>query len=169
MMILFEGLDEMLLVQYGHNSTSLSLLMAIVNGVIVVSITVLTPLLHRWFNPIVSYLLLTGSYVLTLLLVPVAALIVGSILFTIRIMIMSQTEIIESDLINQQVASSHRASSLSTLAMLKKIPYVLVVIPIGLAADQWSPRSVVIFLGLLMLVGWIWFTFRYRELNNQLT
>lgn len=88
---------------------------------------------------------------LTLLISPVIGLIVGGI--TILIRALSQTIInnAASAIINREVESKYRATSLSAFNMLKNVPYIFLAILFGISSDLFSAKQTAVFIGILLL------------------
>ncbi len=105
----------------------------------------------------ISGLLVGTSLVLvgSLLLANFVGLLIGGGLIIIRIASSSIFNNVRSSVVNSVVGSRNRATAISTMALLYKIPYVLLALVMGSYIDNQSPNAFawILGIGLTTLIG----------------
>jgi len=151
-LIIYEMVTDLLLVSYTNNAVLVSI------GVVIMllAVAVFAPL-EKYFsklttNSVKLIFALSIFYALLLLIVPwlnfPLAVALGSCLSVLSIMI----QIFSSKIINEEVKSSDRATSLSTFNALISIPYIFSAVLIGDAINNSSAPVVTFELGVIMLL-----------------
>lgn len=146
-----EVLDNILGVEFGFDSKSLSLLMALI--LLITSIIVqLAPILRRRYGDITSIFFIGILTVLVYIISPFASLFIGGLILILRQSGDSIFQNLSSNVLNVSVPSQYRATSISTFNMVKNIPYALTAFCIGNLMDSITARNVSFILGVLLLI-----------------
>lgn len=148
--IMDEMLNDFLSVEFGFNAAELGLLWSV--------IALISAFLSRWISNAPFYKAnIQGAYavgliiVLSLLLSPVAGMLIGGLLLLIRFTMQTVFENVASEAINHSTESSYRATTLSTFNLLQSIPYVFTAFFLGSLADTYSAITLAFILGIFLL------------------
>ncbi|MFQ5492882.1 MAG: MFS transporter [Candidatus Dojkabacteria bacterium] len=152
---LVEVLDNLLdiafAIQLGFDERSLGILFAAL-PLIGASGAYLFSKYKERFPQVRLFAVLGLSYFAGVLLSPYIGILIGTFFIGMRSFIQPIFNIIASDSINQSVVSKYRATALSTFAILRKLPYVLMAYFIGSLVDTNGASNVMQVLGLGFLV-----------------
>lgn len=110
----------------------------------------ITPYITKRINKIVWYAIMTVVYLALIFISPLVGLYAVIIVRALWASISSSRDIIESEIINKHTLSTNRATTLSTFAMIRYIPYALTAALIGLYLDLVNITSLVYLLGSIM-------------------
>jgi MFS family permease len=151
-LILREGLDDILLLDYGFldRQVELGYISAAYSFIAAFS----TYFLPRIFEKVdqnrlyIVYLVLTT---LTLLISPLVTLYFGLSVILIRIMIMPSIENMISVKLNDNIESKYRATSLSAFSMTQGLPYALTIFAITYITDIIPSQYIAVIMGLVLL------------------
>lgn len=122
----------------------------------------LTDLLGNWR----SVILLSRIISVTLILSPWLGIISGTMILTMRWISQSMFDVVSTTIINHQISSSLRATTLSTFNFIKNLPYAFTAVVLGGAMDGIGVKNFASYLGLfLLLFLTIYFLFIYKKSN----
>ncbi len=124
--------------------------------------TYFTPFITKRIGHIRAYVLIGFVYAALMLAVPTAGLwlvVVFNIFWASTSVI---RQVIESKEVNDHTSPENRATTLSTLSMLRYLPYSTTVVFIGYFADKLSMEVMVLYLGLIMALLCIVAVFQYK-------
>lgn len=95
--------------------------------------------------------ILLGSIFVSIAISPLAGLLINIAVLLYRNLFYDILNIINSNLINQQISSNKRATTLSTYAMIQSLPYVIFGFFIGTLSDNYGPALVGSYLSIVGL------------------
>jgi len=111
----------------------------------------LVPIFHKYFSALSISKLSAMIVGITFLLSPMLGLISGAIVLTIRWSFESVFDGGTSLVINDNVDSQHRATTISTLRLLKNIPYAIVAYLFGIVMENAGALQFGLWLGIALL------------------
>ncbi|HQM16146.1 MAG TPA: MFS transporter [Candidatus Woesebacteria bacterium] len=150
--ISYQSLDSYLAVEMGFSQKQIGLLWSII-FLIAAAASQLTSYFLKKLS-VTRAIALTGVVICTsLILSPWSGMLFEVLLLTLRASLTAIFNNLSSVAINQQTPSRYRATTLSTLEMLKNLPYLLTAFVVGAATDRYSAKSVALVLGTLVLMG----------------
>ncbi len=149
--IMYEILDDSLMVAYHFKPNELAFAWAIVS-IIVAYISQITPFFIKRFHSRKGIFIIGLAMVPLLLIAPYVTFIVGATFVTIRIIAQVIYDNMSLIVINQNVQSKFRATAISSFVILKNIPYVFSAFFIGNLIDQWGAPRFAFNLGLVLLL-----------------
>lgn len=163
-LIMHEGINDILSVEFGFTEVQLGILSAVLCYAGAGASVVAGKIGNRMKNGSV-YLISIIMYALSLIASPYVGLITGGITILARNIISPILENQESGILNKQIESKNRATTLSSFSMLKGLPYALLIFPISASADKYPVQLVAFYIGIIMLgsvilTGW---TFSVRR------
>lgn len=149
--VMYEYAAELLVIEKGATAEAMGIIIPIILLTAAVS-SYVAPSVVKCFGRVRTYLVVGFVYALLLILVPWSSLllVVTFNLFWAGTSVIRQ--IIESKIINDDVSPKNRATTLSTLNMLKYLPYAAIVIFAGHFADLYKMATLVSLLGIVMLL-----------------
>jgi MFS family permease len=148
---LHEGLEDMILVEYGFSAQQLGIILAVLNLVLAI-ISQLVPRFKKHFNSLNIVFAVGVLCSFTLIVNPLTVWFLAPLLSIARMSFVVISDIITSDTLNAKLSSQNRATSLSTFEMIKKLPYVLFALPMGMLADNTSARFIGLAMGIVFLL-----------------
>lgn len=160
-----QSLDNILGIEFGFNSQSLSLLTAAMLLITSVSVQ-FVPKLRRRFGNITSLFLVGILAVLIYLVSPFVSILFGGLILILRQTSDSFFENLSSNIINNSVPSQFRATTISTFNMIKQLPYALGAFFLGALMDNITARNFAFILGILLLTLLTANYFNLRKNNN---
>jgi len=137
------------LVAQGWNARELGIITAIM-FILSAGFGQMTPWVSKKFGQWNGFILTAGVIAITMILVPVVGILLGTFLIVTR---QGIAEIFGNSalvMINKTTESKYRATTLSTYTMLSNIPYVLTAYFLGYLMDVWSVHGVTAILGILL-------------------
>ncbi len=151
-LIIYEGYNDILAVEVGFDAVELGFIWAAMSIVGAIS----TQFFVKWtekFDNKKTFIFSIFFYAITLLFSPLAVkgVIVAGLLIRFVFDPIINNEV--SDLLNSEIESKHRATSISTFALIKKIPYALVIYLFSASADIISPYWIAFGFGILMVLS----------------
>lgn len=153
-MIVYEGYNDILAVEVGFNPQQLGILTTVVSIFGAISMYFLVRWTEKYSNKLVLF---TSSFIfaLTLLISPISGIILGGLGLIIRFILDPLINNEFSDCINKRIDSAHRATSISTFDMLRRVPYIFFILLLGYVSDIISPLVIGAILGgiLILFVG----------------
>jgi hypothetical protein len=146
-----QSLDNILGMEFGFDSKSLSLLTAAM--LLITSISVqFIPKLRRKFGNITSLFIVGILAVLLYLASPFVSLFFGGLILILRQTSDSIFENLSSNVINSSVPSQFRATTISTFNMIKQLPYAFGAFFLGAIMDKIAARNFAFILGIILLI-----------------
>lgn len=125
------------------------------------------PQLRKKFGAKKLLLVTAGILLISFLLAKWVGVIIGSVLIIGRISSSTTFRNTQSSIINGLISSKSRATTLSTLVLLSKLPLALMAYFVGDYIDKNSPNSLAWIFGLVMLVILVGQSIIFgRDLNN---
>lgn len=167
--IMYEIMDDALAVGYGFKPTQLSYLWAFVS-ILAAIVSQATPRFMKIIPPKRGILLLSFGMGALLLLSPLNGLLIGGVLLTTRIMMQVIFKNFSVVIINQNIESKYRATTISTMVMLTNIPYAVSAFFIGGSIDMVGIQQIALFMGIGMLtltVVYILFKLIFLRKTNE--
>lgn len=146
-----EMLDSFLGVEFGFSPVQQGILWSVIFLVSALA-SQATPQIRKLFKGNSSIFLIGTLMAITFIISPIAGLITGGILLTLRSSLQGIFGNLSSIAINNNTDSKYRATTLSTFNMIKNLPYVLSAFLIGSLADKFSARTIAFYLGVLALI-----------------
>ncbi len=146
-----EMLDGILAVEFGYNAQQLGLFTSALY-LISAAASKLTPWMRSKLSDAVSLTIVTGLLALSLLVSPLAGLVIGGLALVLRSMTMALYSNLNSIIINQNTNSKNRATTLSTFNMIKNFPYIISAFALGALMDIYSARLFAFILGAALLI-----------------
>jgi len=151
-LFMYEMVEDLILVNYGATAREVSI--EIVLGLIASAILVhLSRFITRKLGSLKSFVGITLLYGITLLILSSVNLYGAILLIVFLEGIISINKVIRSKILNDQISSRYRATSLSTFNMLLSIPYIFMAAWLGYLFDGYGARKVVFALGTTMIAG----------------
>jgi MFS family permease len=122
--------------RFGYNPTSYAFLLSLISLAVIVSMSLLKHLKGVIYLPL-QILLTCLVYGLIFFMTGFShSFIIGGLLMIGLAIGLTQTEILFSQFINEHTQSQHRATTLSAVALLTRLPYILLVVLIGKIAEN---------------------------------
>ncbi|MBU1130079.1 hypothetical protein KKE45_02040, partial [Patescibacteria group bacterium] len=112
---------------------------------------------------IITALFLIGSFVLARF----AGVIFGAILIIGRISSSTTFRNIRSSILNRHISSKNRATTISTVVLLSQLPYAIFAYFIGDYIDKYSPNSLALMLGIIIIVLLIGQSFVFKMAKKR--
>lgn len=149
--VLSEMLNSILLVEFGFSDKQMGIIFAFI-----FLLASFSSQLSPWFKNKLGWSrtisFLTIATILSLIITPIAGLILGGLIVLLLENILPIFNNASSELINQQTESKYRATTISTFNMIKNMPYVLSAFFIGHLMDIMSTRVFAFYFGLVLLL-----------------
>jgi predicted MFS family arabinose efflux permease len=165
LLIMGEGVNDMLAVVYGFSEVQLGIL---------ASALALTGALASYIAGKFSeeklkkaFILMIFLYSLTLVVSPVISAAIGTALLFVRIILSPVLHNEISTSLNEKIDSKNRATALSTFTMLKGIPYAVLIYAIGHYADAYPIQGIASMLGAFMILAGTYNFFVQRKITQQ--
>jgi MFS family permease len=146
-----QSLDNILGIEFGFDTKSLSLLTAAMLLITSVSVQ-FVPKLRRKYGNTTSLFFVGILAVLIYIVSPFVSLFLGGLTLILRQTSDSFFENLSSNVINNSVPSQFRATSLSTFNMIKQLPYAFGAFFLGALMDNITARYFAFILGILLLI-----------------
>lgn len=163
---IYNLLDDLLAVEFGYSPTTISILFSVaclVSGIF----TYLVPRLKtkidtKWWL-VVPMIVMAVAIMLS----PFISMFIFGILMMIRVIGEAIYQNYTSVVVNGRVESSVRATTLSSLALLRNIPYGLLGTFVGAAVIfSGGARNFSMYYGITLLILTLWFGWKLRKINN---
>jgi len=154
--IINQILDNVMAVEFGFKENQLGILFA---GIALLGalMSVNTPKILKFLSAFKLLWLISLITSVSLLISPIVGLWIGGSMIVLRSSLLPVFDNLASVLINRTTQSKYRATTLSTFAMLKNLPYVALAFVSGYLMDTWSVVNFALVLGILMLIVTILF------------
>jgi len=146
-----EMLNDILAVEFGFSETQLGIFIAAC-FLLSAGASQLTPYLKKRLGEIQGLLLMGFIIALSLIISPLAGLILGGLSLIIRFSLQAIYNNFISIIVNRNTSSQYRATTLSTFNMIKNMPYVLTAFLAGTLVDIFSAQSIAFVLGIILVV-----------------
>ena len=156
-------LESILSIEFGFSEKTIGPFFALLFLVAAVA-SQLTPWMRRKLGDTKAILVLIFGMVLTYLTSPFVGMVVGGIMLILRESMCRNFHNITDVFINDKTQSKYRATVISTYNMFKNIPYMLAAFWLGRLMDVYSARTFSFYLGVIMIVGTISYTFVYKSI-----
>ena len=149
--VMDEMLNDFLSVEFGYNAAELGLLWA---GIALISAFISRWLSHsKYYKASIGTIYFIGlTLALSLILSPVAGMIIGGLLLLVRFTLQTIFENQASELINHHSESAYRATTLSTFNLIRSLPYVFTAYFLGSMADTYSAIILAFSLGIFLFM-----------------
>jgi MFS family permease len=123
-------------IAYGYGANEQAILFAI-TGLAASGAVLFVPRIRRRFSDFHSLLLVAALLLIALLVsaFPLGLLAGGAVLLFLRVVI-SLSQPIASILVNSAIPSEYRATTISTMALITKIPYIFTAVIAGVLAER---------------------------------
>lgn len=149
--IMYELLEDSLTIAYGFTPIQFGILAAIYYAVSA-GASLVTPYAIKKFSEMKAIFLFVAIVSFTLIISPFLGMILGGLIIITRVAFNGMIDNITSIVINKHVESKYRATTLSTLYMLRNIPYMLLAFFIGSFIDIWGAKYVAFIIGVMLLM-----------------
>ena len=151
LIVVWENLDNALAVSYGFSDTQMGIFFA---GAYIIAALAsqLTPWISKKLPSKTALIVLSLLLAASIVVSPWIGLILGGAMIIIRSSLKPIIENITSNIINSQVESKYRATTLSPYQMLTKLPYVITAFMIGFLMDYISVKTFALYFGVLLFV-----------------
>ncbi len=163
MVFMYNLLDDLLAVEYGFTPTTISWLFAV--ACVVAGIA--TYIIPRWkLNLSLVQSLLWPILVIAtcLVLSPIVGMWMSALLLMIRVISESVYQNYTSVAVNENTSSEVRATTLSSLSLLRNIPYALLGTLVGGAVTfAGGAKNFAMYYGIVLLVLTLWFVARVKR------
>lgn len=146
-----EMLNSFISVELGFSEKQLAILWSLIY-LIASLVSQSTPMLIKKIGTVNTFVVAGGVIALTLFVSPWVGFAVGGFTLMLRSSMQSILNNVTSELLNSFTDSKYRATTLSTFNMIKNVPYIMVVVVVGIMADQLSARVLAGGLGLIMFL-----------------
>lgn len=143
-------LSDATAVELGLNSLQLGMYASVLFMVGVV-FSESTEKILKIFKSKTIYLILTSLYLITLVLMPVAGIIVGISLLFARYAVQTVYDNFTSVRLNAVIESKYRATTLSTYSLIRNIPYVIFATGIGVMMNLLTAKTFSMYFGTLLI------------------
>ncbi len=163
--ILYEILEDALTIEFGFTPIQFGFL-ATIYYVVSAGTSLFTPLIIKRFKELTSVFILMTLIALTLIISPFLGMIMGGIIIISRVALDGIVDNIVSIVINKHAESKYRTTMLSTLYMLRNIPYIFLAYFIGVFMDLWSAKFFAAIVGILLLLLLLFFRLQ-KPLNQE--
>jgi MFS family permease len=151
MVMAAELMNDALAIEFGFRDSQLGVLTAA--GFLFAAVAShSTHALTQLFGKLELFFLASASLAVAWLISPYAQFWLGGGLFILAICLMGIVENVSSAIINPRISSQYRATTLSTLEMLRKAPYVLLAFVMGGLMDVFSARNFAFMMGAVLLI-----------------
>lgn len=148
--IAHEVLVDSLAIEYGFKAQQLGFLIAFA-FIISALVSQLTPFITNKYNKLKSIYFINIIISLFFIIAPILKLISGGLVQILWAGLDSIQININSIIVNQNTESKYRATTISTLKMIKQTPYLLSAYFIGYAMDLYSAKYFAFIFGILLL------------------
>ncbi|HYD35003.1 MAG TPA: MFS transporter [Vitreimonas sp.] len=141
--------------RFGYTPEAYSLLLGVISVAGIIALTVFTRLQHR-FKTELSILILALAYALNFALLSGSYhwLIGGGVMISLAVWLL-YIDVLFSQFINLHTREEHRATTLSTVALFTRLPYVVLAIVIGRLADNNLVALYTLTVGCVGIMVWI--------------
>ncbi|MCE7897782.1 MAG: hypothetical protein DPW11_00230 [bacterium] len=143
-------LSDATAVELGLNSVQLGIYASVLFMVGVV-FSENTEKILKLTNSKILYLMLVAIYLITLILMPVAGLLLGIALLFVRYAAQTVYDNFTSVRLNTVIESRYRATTLSTYSLIRNIPYVIFATGIGMMINLLSAKTFSMYFGILLI------------------
>lgn len=162
----YEMLNDIQLVEYGLNEKELGIAAAIIS-LIAAAASQVGANIKGIGNNIRIITIISILISITFIISPIVSFLVGAAIISIRNALQTVYENLTSVIINHNIESKYRATTLSTFTMIRNTPYILGAIFIGAIADRWSALNLGAIIGVIMLVTII--AIRPKQINDKMS
>lgn len=146
-----EILDDTLAIEYGYSGRSIGILYAALSIVGAV-LSLMYARMVKKVSPVGLLIIIAVLYFITLLLSPLAGLVLGTAMLFVRLPLDSIYRNAVSDVVNKAVESRDRATTISTFSMLQNVPYLFTSIFIGVWMAEIGAKNFAFWYGLVMAI-----------------
>lgn len=160
--ICYEMLNDILAVEFGFKPASLAIVWSVLY-VICALISQFTDKLRKYISYEKMTIVLGILVGLTLIVSPIGGLIVGGLSIALRAFFQTVYMNASSILVNKQIDSKYRTTTLSSFNLLKNIPYVLTAYFLGGFADKFTAGRLAFLLGIALILFIIPQIFLYNK------
>ncbi len=126
----------------------------------------LTPFIHKFASPIIIVVTSACIVALTFLLSPILGIVSGGIVLAMRWSTQSIFDGGTSLIVNANVVSKYRATTLSSLKLLKNLPYAFAAYFLGVIMERSNARIFGFWLGIVMFIV-IALTFYFERISHK--
>lgn len=168
LLIFGEGLDDIMLLEYGFREKPFELGIIVSVGAFLASLV--SYLSGRYLKKITifnQYIFELILFTIILLLSPVLSMYFGAISIIIRTILKPLLDTHISVRINNSIKSEYRATSLSAFSMLQGLPYAMSILLISISTDMFSSKLIASVFGLIFLLL-IFITLKIRSRSKLL-
>lgn len=165
-MIIYQVLNDVLVVEFGFKAQQLGILVAITCFVSAIA-SQLTPKITRIAGEVRGLLIISFLIGLSLLTSPFVGVALGGLSVIFRASLHANYDNITSVILNRNTESKYRATTLSTFNMLSKIPYVLVAYFVGYLMDVYTAVNFSFMLGGMLLLSMGFLMLRFNLFSGS--
>jgi len=163
--ITFEMLNDILAVEFGFTPLSWSWVLAII-FIFASLVSQLGPILTNKIHKLLLFSVITIIIGLTLFVSPWVGMVAGGITIALRHALQFMFNNLTSGVLNEQIESSVRATTLSTFTLLSRVPYVFLAFFIGVTMQTTGARNFALVLGGI-LIAVAFFPFLLRNYSES--
>lgn len=159
----YEVLSDIVLVEFDYTSKEIGVLLSIVYVVSAIA-SQLSPYLSRKFGSMPSIVSLSLIFYSTYIFAPMYNKFAAGVAGVTRSASGGIYDNILSSVLNKNIDSKYRATTISTFYMLEKIPYLILAYPLGILMDTLSAVNFGFALGMIMTVFILFVLLKHRDI-----
>ncbi len=152
MVIMWDGVNDILILDFGFKNNEV--LLGIFASIFTLAGAFASYIYPRVFKKTKKYvfILIIGLYALSIIISPLVTMYLGVLTILVRNILDPILSNIISAKLNRNIDSKYRATSLSTFAMIKGIPYALTIYFIASLTDIYPSQYIAAVFGLILFI-----------------
>jgi MFS family permease len=159
----YEVVSDIVLVEFGYNAKEIGILISIMYIVGATS-SQITPYLSRRFGLMPSILGTSIVGATTYVVTPILNKFSAGVSNGVRVASWAACDNLTAEILNKNIDSKYRATTISTFYMLQKLPYLILAYPIGIIIDKYSAVNFGFGFAMLMMIVISLVLFRHRDI-----
>jgi len=159
----YEAVSDIVLVEFGYTAKEIGILMSII-FLVSAAASQFTPYISRRFGSMPSVVSLAMIGYSTYIVTPILTKFLAGFSNIVRASSGGCYSNVVSSVLNKNIDSRYRATTISTFYMLERIPYLILAYPLGVIMDKYSAVSFGFGLGMIMTVFILFVLLKHRDI-----
>ncbi|MBP9815748.1 MFS transporter [Candidatus Woesebacteria bacterium] len=159
----YEAVSDIVLVEFGYTAKEIGILMSII-FLVSAAASQFTPYISRRFGSMPSVVSLAMIGYSTYIVTPILTKFLAGFSNIVRASSGGCYNNVVSSVLNKNIDSRYRATTISTFYMLERIPYLILAYPLGVIMDKYSAVSFGFGLGMIMTVFILFVLLKHRDI-----